>query len=175
MPRGGTPDQIRANLDKGAARAGRTLDGFELVALLNLVLLEPGESLTSDRVIADCGSAIMANVHYLVDLHHDTGMEPPDYVAPIWEEYLAFHATRDAERSHQQLHQSHYVYLDRSEARFITPEIIRNFCLAGQPAEIIEQLRDLEARGVTGVNFIFPNKARYRITEDFARQVIAQY
>jgi 5,10-methylenetetrahydromethanopterin reductase len=175
MPRGGTPGQIRVNVDAGAARAGRDLAGFELVALLNLVLLEPGESLESERVIADCGSAIMANVHYLVDLHGDSGGEPPAYVAPIWEEYLAFHATRDAERSHQQLHQSHYAYLDRDEARFITPEIIRNFCLAGTPDEIIEQLRALEGQGVTGVNFIFPDKARYRLTEDLARHVIARY
>jgi 5,10-methylenetetrahydromethanopterin reductase len=175
MPRGGTPAQIKANVEKGAARSGRSLDGFELVALLNLVLLEPGETLESERVIADCGSAIMANVHYLVDLHRDSGAEPPAYIAPIWEEYLAFHATRDADRAHQQLHQSHYVYLDRDEARFITPEIIGNFCIAGQPEEIVEQLRTLEAQGVTGVNFIFPNKARYRLTEDLARKVIAHY
>ncbi|MDH4366155.1 MAG: LLM class flavin-dependent oxidoreductase, partial [Acidimicrobiia bacterium] len=148
---------------------------FEVVALCNLVLLEPGETLESERVIADCGSAIMANVHYLVDLHRDTGAEPPAYVEPIWEEYLAFHATRDAERSHQQLHQSHYVYLDRDEARFITPEIIRNFCIAGQPEEVTDQLKALEAAGVTGVNFIHPNEARYRITERFARKVIARY
>lgn len=175
LPRGGTPPSVLANLAKGAARSGRSLDGFEVVALCNLVLLEPGETLESERVIADCGSAIMANVHYLVDLHRDTGAEPPAYVLPIWEEYLAFHATRDAERAHQQLHQSHYVYLDRDEARFITPEIIRNFCIAGQPEEVTEQLKALEAAGITGVNFIYPNKARYRITEDLARKVIAKY
>lgn len=176
LPRGGTPAAVRANLEKGAARAGRTLGpDFEVVALLNLVLLNPGETLESESVIADCGSAIMANVHYLVDRYHDTGAEPPEYVLPIWEEYLAFHRTRDAERAHQQLHQSHYIYLDRDEARFITPEIIRNFCVAGQPEEVVDQLKALEAEGVTGVNFIYPNKARYRLTEDVARKVIAKY
>ncbi|MDH4147966.1 MAG: LLM class flavin-dependent oxidoreductase [Acidimicrobiia bacterium] len=175
LPRGGALADIRARLERGAASAGRSLDGFETVTLLNLLLLQPGESLSDDHVVAQCGSAIMANVHYLVDLHRETGAEPPAYVLPIWEEYLEFHATRDAERAHQQLHQSHYVYLDRDEARFITPEIIRNFCLAGQPAEIVEQLRAMEAQGVTGVNFIFPNAERYRMTEDFARKVIATY
>jgi alkanesulfonate monooxygenase SsuD/methylene tetrahydromethanopterin reductase-like flavin-dependent oxidoreductase (luciferase family) len=176
MPRGGTPTSIRANLDSGAARTARQVGpGFEVVALLNLVLLAPGQTLASEEVIADCGSAIMANVHYLVDRYHDTGAEPPAYVLPIWEEYLAFHRSRDADRAHQQLHQSHYAYLDRDEARFITPEIIRNFCVAGPATEVVEQLHALEGQGITGVNFIYPDKARYRLTEEVARQVIARY
>jgi alkanesulfonate monooxygenase SsuD/methylene tetrahydromethanopterin reductase-like flavin-dependent oxidoreductase (luciferase family) len=174
IPRGGTVPQALANVARGAARAGRSLEGFETTALVNLLMLEPGETLADDRVIAECGPAIMANVHYLVDLHKETGKPPPDYVLPIWEEYLAFHRTRDAERAHQQLHQSHYTYLERDEARFVTPQIVRTFCLAGQPGEIVERLKELESQGLDAINFILPPDRQYRVTEDFARRVMAR-
>ena len=175
VPRGGSVAQALANVATGAARTSRDLAGFETYALMNLLLLEPGETLSSPRAIAECGSAIMANVHYLVDLHKETGAPPPDYVLPIWEDYLAYHAQRDAARAHQELHQSHYTYLEAGEARFITPEIIRNFTLAGQPEEIVERLHQLEADGLTGVNFIFSTDQLYRLVEDFAKRVIRLY
>jgi len=62
-----------------------------------------------------------------VDLIVRAEEDPPAYAQPIWDDYLSFHATRDADRSHQQLHQSHYAYLDPDEERLITPEIIQNF------------------------------------------------
>lgn len=172
IPRGGSIAQALANAKKGADKAGKSLDGFELTALANLLMLEPGEALDSERVVAECGSAIMANVHYLVDWVKETGNEPPDYVMSIWDEYMAFHKTRDADRAHQQLHASHYSYLDPDEARFVTPEMIRTFCIAGQPDEIIERLRDLERQGLNAINFSFPLDRQYRMIEDFATKVI---
>ena len=62
-----------------------------------------------------------------------------------------------------------------SEAWFVTPEIIRNFCLAGQPGEIVERLKELESQGLDAVNFILPPDRQYRVTEDFARRVMARY
>jgi alkanesulfonate monooxygenase SsuD/methylene tetrahydromethanopterin reductase-like flavin-dependent oxidoreductase (luciferase family) len=72
------------------------------------------------------------------------------------------------------LHESHYSYLDPDEARFITPEIIRNFCIAGQPDDIVSQLQALEADGLTGIVFSLPADTAFRLTEDFARKVIAR-
>ncbi|MDE0812772.1 MAG: LLM class flavin-dependent oxidoreductase [Alphaproteobacteria bacterium] len=172
IPRGGTIPQALANAKKGADKAGRTLDNFEMTVLANLVMLEPGETLDSQRVVAECGSSIMANVHYLVDWVKETGNAPPDYVMPIWDEYMAFHQSRDADRAHQQLHASHYSYLDPDEARFVTPEMIRTFCIAGQPDEIIERLHELEAEGLNAINFSFPLERQYRMIEDFATRVI---
>ena len=172
IPRGGTIPQALANAKKGADKAGRTLDNFEMTVLANLVMLEPGETLDSQRVVTECGSSIMANVHYLVDWVRETGNAPPDYVMPIWDEYMAFHQSRDADRAHQQLHASHYSYLDPDEARFVTPEMIRTFCIAGQPDEIIERLHELEAEGLNAINFSFPLERQYRMIEDFATRVI---
>ena len=114
----------------------------------------------------------MANVHYLTDLHGSSGKPPPDYVLPIWDDYLAFHKARSASHAHQQLHGSHYSHLDADEARFVTPELIKSFCIAGQPDEIAEQLHALEADGLDAIAFIPPSEQRYAQYESFARRVI---
>ncbi len=174
IPRGGPIPGVLKNAKRGADAAGRDMADFQVYALANLLMLEPGETLESERVVYECGSAIMANVHYLVDFVRETGREPPDYVKPIWDDYMAFHMSRDEATRHMKLHASHYSYLDPEEARFITPEIIRNFCIAGHPEEIVDQLRDLERQGLTGIVFSLPSDVTYRRTEDFARQVIAK-
>ena len=174
IPRGGAVPEAPANVQRGADRAGRTLDGFETTALVTLLMLEPGESLNDEKVIAECGSSVMVNVHFAVELVKETGCEPPDYVKPIWDEYMAFHEKRAAETRHQALHASHYSYLDPEEARFVTPDMIHKFAIAGQPEEIVEQLRNLEEQGLDGINFIPPQDFRYRVVEDFSRKVIAK-
>ena len=174
IPRGGAIPQALENVREGAARVGRSLDVFETFALVNILMLEPGQKLTDDAVIQQCGSAIMANVHFLVDWVKETGNPPPDYMAPFWDEYIDFHTKRDAERAHMKLHQSHYSFLDPEEARFITPEMIKTFTIAGQPEEMVEQLRALERQGLDAINFIPPLDQAYRLIEDFARKVIAK-
>jgi len=174
IPRGGAIPNALKNVKVGADRAGRDMAGFQTYALVNLMMLEPGETLQSERVIAACGPSIMANVHYLVDFVRETGREPPDYVLPIWEEYMAFHESRDAETRHQQLHASHYSHLDPDEARFITPEMVKNFCIAGHPEEIIDQLRTLESQGLNAIVFSSPYNAMYRQAEEFAAKVVSK-
>ena len=174
IPRGGAIPEALANVQRGADRVGRKLENFQTTAMVNLLMLEPGAALTDEQVIAECGSSIMVNVHFAVDLVKETGCDPPDYVRPIWDEYMAFHETRDAETRHQALHASHYSYLDPDEARFVTPDMIRKFCIAGQPEEIVEQLRDLEKQGLNAINFVTPQDQRYRLIEDFSRKVIAK-
>ncbi len=177
IPRGGTIAEALANVRRGAERAGRDLrdlDSFVTTALVNLIVLEPGEALDSERVVQQLGPSIMANVHYLVDAARDVGMEPPDYIRPIWDDYLAFHESRDAKHRHQLLHQSHYSYIDEDEARFITPELVRAFGIVGEPDQIIEQLDALEAQGLDGIVFIPPGGNARGAYRDFSRDVIAR-
>lgn len=174
IPRGGRIPEALANVRRGAETAGRSLDGFETFALVNLLMLEPGETLESDRAKAVAGPAVMTNVHFVAERYRESGAEPPDYVLPIWDEYLDFLRKRDSERRHQQMHGSHYSHLDPDEARFVTPDMIRRFCIAGQPEEIVEQIRDLERQGLTGMSFIPPFEQQYRMIEDFARKVMAR-
>ena len=93
---------------------------------------------------------------------------------PIWNDYIRFREERDGARQHQEIHKSHYSYLDPKEARFISPEIIQTFSLAGQPDEIVERLKALEREGFDVMNFIPTIEQQYRLIEDFARKVIAK-
>jgi alkanesulfonate monooxygenase SsuD/methylene tetrahydromethanopterin reductase-like flavin-dependent oxidoreductase (luciferase family) len=175
FPRGGTIAEVMANVRRGAARAGRALPAdFHTAALVNVLLLEPGESLTSARVIAEIGPAVMTNFHYLVDWVRETGNDPPPYVRSVWNEYAEFRRARAARDAHLTMHASHYATIDPEEARFITPEIVRNFCIAGEPPELVERLRQLEREGLKQITFHPPFAHRYEAMERFSRLVMAK-
>ena len=174
IPRGGTIPQAMNNVKEGAIKSDRSLDNFETFGLVNILMLKPKEKLTDESVVMQCGSAIMANIHFVVDWVKETGNPPPDYILPFWDEYMNFHRKRDTQRAHMKLHQSHYSYLDPEEARFITPDIIKAFTIAGQPDEMVEQLKTLEKQGLDAVNFIAPLEQQYRLIEDFAYNVISR-
>ena len=145
---------------------------FHTAALLNVLMLEPGESLTSQRVIGEIGPAVMTNFHYLVDWVRETGKEPPPYVRSVWDEYIAFRRARAAADAHLTMHATHYATIDPAEARFITPEIIRALCIIGEPPELIERLRALERDGLTQITFHPPFERRYAAIEQFSRLVM---
>ena len=173
LPRGGTMPEIMANVQRGAARARRVLPAdFHTAALVNVLMLEPGESLTSARVIAEIGPAVMTNFHYLVDWVRETGKEPPPYVRSVWDDYLQFRRTRAAADAHVTMHASHYATVDPDEARFITPEIVRAFCIVGEPQELVERLRQLEREGLRQITFHPPFERRYEAMERFSRAVM---
>ena len=85
---------------------------------------------------------------------------------------MAFRTELVATRSFTQAHHSHYGHLDPDEARFLTPEIIRAFCIAGSPDEIVEQLGELETQGLTGINFIAAADRQYELCDEFSETVI---
>ena len=175
FPRGGTIAEVMANVRRGAARAGRALPAdFHTAALVNVLMLEPGESLTSARVIAEIGPAVMTNFHYLVDWVSETGNDPPPYVRSVWNEYAGFRRARAARDAHLTMHASHYATIDPEEARFITPEIVRAFCIAGEPPELVERLRQLEREGLKQITFHPPFAHRYEAMERFSRLIMAR-
>ncbi|MBM3341543.1 MAG: LLM class flavin-dependent oxidoreductase [Betaproteobacteria bacterium] len=176
-PRGGTISQALAQAQRGAAKVGRTLaNDFHVAALLNVLMLEPGEPLTSPRVIAEIGPAIMTNFHYLVDWVRETGKEPPPYVRPVWNDYMAYLKAKagGANDAHLTMHASHYATVTPEETRFLTPEILHNFCVIGEPAALVEQIRALEREGLKQITFHPPFAQRYEVIERFAKQVMAR-
>ena len=175
IPRGGTITEAMSHVRRGAAKAGRTLpDDYHTAGLMNVLLLDKGEPLTSDRVINEIGPSIMANFHYLADWVRETGKEPPAYVRPVWNDYMAFVKRQSGADKHLALHETHYLTLQPDEARFLTPEIIRNFCIIGQPAELVEQLRQLERDGLKQITFHPPFAQRFEVMERFAKLVMAK-
>ncbi|MBI4081497.1 MAG: LLM class flavin-dependent oxidoreductase [Candidatus Lambdaproteobacteria bacterium] len=172
IPRGGSLDDILANVRRGAQRAGRTLEGFHLSCRVNLAILAPGEAVNSERIIRECGPAFMTAVHGQIERLKETGEEPPAYLRPIWQEYVAFHLSRPEAVRHQLLHESHNAFVDPQEARFITPEMIKAFCVVGRPEEVVEQLRELQRRGVAQLMCNFPLVHGYEMIKDYAKNII---
>ncbi len=175
MPRGGTVPQMLTNARTGAARAGRTLPGdFYSAAMVTLVLLESGEAADSERVIAECGAAVISGLHYLVARHLETGEDPPEYARPIWKGYMDWLNQAPLDARHQRLHGSHYSFVDPEEARFLTAELIKATCLTGAPEEIVGQVRGLEPQGLRQIMLYPPLNRQYRVIENFADRVMSR-
>ena len=61
-------------------------------------------------------------------------------------------------------------YLD-----FITPEIVRSFCVLGSPAEHIAKLRELQQAGVTQFNIYLDNGKEEEIIDTYADAIIPEF
>ena len=175
LPRGGTVAGMMANVRRGAEQAGRALSpDFYTTASIHMVMPQPGESLTSERIIAECGSGVITGLHYLVARHLETGEDPPDYAKPVWSKYMAWLNEAPPEVRHQRLHNSHNSFVDPEEAQFITADLIKATCLAGEPQEIVERLQELERQGLNQVRVYPPLNRQYRVIEDFADNVMSR-
>jgi hypothetical protein len=75
---------------------------------------------------------------------------------------------------HLRIHTGHCTYLLPEEARFVTPELIRSTCLVDIPAEIMAQIRQLEAAGLHHLVLLPSLATQYQVIDDFARQVMAK-
>jgi alkanesulfonate monooxygenase SsuD/methylene tetrahydromethanopterin reductase-like flavin-dependent oxidoreductase (luciferase family) len=175
LPRGGSVPDMLANCRRGAARAGRALPpDFHVAAMMNLAMRRPGEALDSERIVAECGAAVVTGLHYLVAQYLERGEDPPAYALPVWKDYLAWLEEAPPAVRHQRLHGSHYSFVDPEEARFITADLIRATCLAGTPEEVVERVQDLGAQGLSQIMLYPPLNRQYRVIEDFADQVMAR-
>ena len=174
LPRGGTVPAMLANAHRGAARAGRALPpDFHTAAMVTLVMRQPGEALDSERIVAECGAAVITGLHYLVAHHLETGADPPAYARPVWKGYMDWLNQAPPELRHQRLHGSHYSFVDPDEARFLTPDLIKATCLIGTPEELVEQIQTLDAQGLRQIMLYPPLNRQYRVIEDFADAVMS--
>ncbi len=173
-PRGVPVAEALGHAHKGAVRAGRTLDGFRNCALINIVLLDPDEPADSDRVIRTVGPNVMASVYYFYDEVRERGIDPPEFLRPIWKRYCALVEETPAEHRHFRTHEFHYTYLHPGEAQLIDADLVRATCLVGTADELIEQLRALERQGLQELMFATGVDAKWRFAEAFARQVMAR-
>ena len=175
LPRGGTVSAMLANARQGAARAGRALpDDFHTAAMVTVVMRRSGEASTSERIIAECGAAVISGLHYLVARYLETGEDPPEYARPVWAGYLRWLDQAPPEIRHQRLHGSHYSFVDPEEARFITEGLIAATCLTGLPEELVEQIGALQQQGLRQIMLYPPLNRQYRVIEDFADTVMAR-
>jgi alkanesulfonate monooxygenase SsuD/methylene tetrahydromethanopterin reductase-like flavin-dependent oxidoreductase (luciferase family) len=167
-------------IQQGADEVGRTLPrDFHTAALTFACVLKPNEGLDSERVIDEIGSAVISTYHYWYELYRDRGTDAfvSDAVRGDWEGYKRYVAEAiPEERRHQMLHRGHCAFLPPEERRFVTPDAIRvSGGLVGEPDEIVERLKTLEAAGLKEVTLLPPRAAMRGNFRDFAREVMARY
>jgi alkanesulfonate monooxygenase SsuD/methylene tetrahydromethanopterin reductase-like flavin-dependent oxidoreductase (luciferase family) len=171
-PRGVPVSQALAHARQGAARANRSMDGFLNASLSSVFVLEKNEPVDSDRVKAAIGPNVMASVYYFYDTVHERGIDPPSFLERIWKPYCRLVEETPPEHRHFRTHEMHYTGLHRGEAELIDEQLIRDTCLIGTPDELVESIRALEADGLQELVFAIGTDAKWRLAEDFARQVM---
>ncbi len=173
-PRGVEVAQALGHARQGAARVGRDMTGYLNASLTSAMVLEPGEAVDSDRVKATIGPNVMASVYYFYDEVHEKGIDPPPFLARIWKQYCALVEETPPEFRHFRTHEYHYYRLHPGEAELIDAQLIRDTCLVGTGPELVERVRQLAADGLQELVFAIGSPGKYRLAEDFARQVMAR-
>ena len=173
-PRGVPVQQALSHVRQGAARTGRDMAGFRNATLTNVVLLEPGEAVDSDRVKRSVGANVMASVYYFYDLMHETKTEPPAFLQRIWRPYCGLVEQTPPEHRHFRTHEFHYTDLHPGEAELIDEQLIRDTCLVGTADALIDQIRALEQDGLQELIFAVGNETKWQLAESFSRTVMAR-
>jgi 5,10-methylenetetrahydromethanopterin reductase len=173
-PRGVPVADALGHVRQGASRVNRDLSGFRNAALTNVAVLQPGEPIDSDRIKTAIGPNVMASVYYFYDEVHERGIDPPPFLERMWKPYCDLVETTRREHRHFRTHEFHYTKLHPGEALLIDAQLIRDTCLVGTPDELIERIRELERDGLQELTFATGNDAKWRLAEDFARQVMAR-
>jgi alkanesulfonate monooxygenase SsuD/methylene tetrahydromethanopterin reductase-like flavin-dependent oxidoreductase (luciferase family) len=173
-PRGIAVAEALGHVRQGAARGNRDLAGFRNCALTNIAVLERGEAIDSDRIKALVGPNVMASVYYFYDEVHERGIDPPAFLSRIWKRYCALVEQTPLEHRHFRTHESHYTHLHPGEAELIDAQLIRDTCLVGSGDELVERIHALEREGLQELMFATGVAGKWRLAEDFARQVMAR-
>ncbi len=174
------PETLRYHMGmvrEGAEEAGRTLpDDFYTTALTSTVILNPGESLRSDRAIEIAGSWVVCCIHFVYEVWQYTKNDEvvPEYLSGIWEEYVDYvnNMETPVEKRYQQVHEGHCSFHPQAERRFITPEAIEGTCITGDPNEVAEKIRKAEAAGLSEVSLLPPLAYAREVVRDFAQKVM---
>lgn len=180
---GGEPVAVFNNnlsaIKHGAEAVGRNWhDDFHTAALTFACVLQPGESLSSDRVIDEVGSMVSASLHFWYELYMQQGNDA--FIRPgvraVWEDYLVHVNSMPDNRRHMSVHDGHCTYLQPAERKFITPELIKaSGGLVGTPEEIIDMLREQERGGLKEVTLLPPMARARQNFADFAKHVMEKY
>lgn len=173
-PRGVPVQEALGHARQGAAPSGRDMTGFRNCALTNIALLQKHEAADSDRIKQAIGPNVMASVYYFYDTVHERGIDPPPFLERIWKPYCALVEQAPAEHRHFRTHEFHYTDLHPGEAALIDEQLIRDTCLVGTADELVERIRDLAADGLEEMIFAVGNSAKWRLAEEFAREVMAR-
>jgi alkanesulfonate monooxygenase SsuD/methylene tetrahydromethanopterin reductase-like flavin-dependent oxidoreductase (luciferase family) len=170
-------ERARQTVARAADEAGRALDlsSYPFVNLVNVIMLDPGEDICSERVIAEHGPFVISGMHYLFDQVRQYHREPPHRLADVWDRYTAMVEKVPEHIRHLRIHEGHCTYLLDEERPLITADLIRATAVVGTPEECREQIRRLEAAGVSQIVTMPAPGTHYEYAERFAKEIIAKY
>ena len=167
--------RARSNAARGAAEAGRELPGgFQFSSLTTAVVLEPGETLESDRAIRDCGPFVVSSIHYIYEKIKENGGEPPPHMRGFWKKYCRLVEETPQRSRHLRVHAGHCTWLHPDEVEFVTPELIRTTCLVGTPDELVQNIRHLDEAGLDHVMLLPSLETQRHTIEAFSRKVMSR-
>jgi alkanesulfonate monooxygenase SsuD/methylene tetrahydromethanopterin reductase-like flavin-dependent oxidoreductase (luciferase family) len=177
------PEIMQGNMEllKAVAhKAGQEITAnFHVAALTTAVVLKPGEKLTSDRVIDECGSQVAAILHFVYEIYRYTKNQDvvPPALLDIWADYCSYvdRMPTPSEKRYLQIHNGHCTFLMPEERRFITPKAIQGTCIVGEPDAIITQIREAEKVGIKEVALLPPIDYARKVLKDFSDHVISKY
>jgi 5,10-methylenetetrahydromethanopterin reductase len=173
------PESFKNNLtlvEQAATKAGRTVKPFPTIALSTGCVLQPGESITSQRVINRVGPFAVVALHAL----WEQSAVANNLAGPLQTLYERYNTEYVAtlktppDRRYLEVHEGHLIYLKPGEERYVDESLIRGFSLTGTGEEIIARLKALEAVGLKQIAIQVVNNGREMI-EEFSREVIAKY
>jgi alkanesulfonate monooxygenase SsuD/methylene tetrahydromethanopterin reductase-like flavin-dependent oxidoreductase (luciferase family) len=175
-----TPERFREKrelVSKGAARAGRSVEGMPMTVLGSGCVLRDGESMTSPRVVERIGPFALVFLHALWEASAvATGLPAP--LLELWERYRDEYVAKmkiPPEKRYLEMHEGHLIYMKPGEEKYVTEELVRTMTLTGRGEEIIARIKALEAEGVTQVSIQPVYPFGRDMIEDFSREVIAKY
>ncbi|MGO9059679.1 MAG: LLM class flavin-dependent oxidoreductase, partial [Candidatus Binataceae bacterium] len=151
--------QNLATVRSSAQRAHKPLDDFSATMFCAACVLQPGESLTSARVLQWVGPIAAVALHALWETSAVASQLPPT-LAPLAERYRTEYVDKlnlPADRRYMRVHGGHMMYVNPGEEPFLTPEVIQSFTLTAPREQIIERIRALEAAGLKEVAFCILN------------------
>ncbi len=105
----------------------------------------------------------------------ERGIEPPEFLRPIWKRYCALVEDTPAEHRHFRTHELHYTDLHPGEAELITADLIRATCLVGTADALVEQIRELERQGLQELMFATGIDDKWAQADAFARAVLSRF
>lgn len=158
---------------RGAAEVGRELpDPFPVISLTNIVVLEPGESVTSERILEENGPYVISSLHYLYDKVRQYGGEPPHHLQGMWDDYAAVVERSPEAVRHLRIHDGHCTFVRDDEMEFVTEELIRQTCIVGTPDEIVTKLGELSDAGLDEIMMLPAPETQVRFGRQFAEEIM---
>jgi 5,10-methylenetetrahydromethanopterin reductase len=172
-------DNDYALISNAAKHAGRDTAKPYTVGLIPGCVLHEGESLTSERVMAQVAPNIVTRQHsqweanfgpganLVVQSNLDIAGEYNDYIM----EYAKSSGT-PSDRRYLDVHRGHMVFLKPGEERFATEKALGR-TLTGTSRQILEKLDAIEATGVNNVAIpVTGPQGAKDLIEGFGREVI---